>query len=70
VKTVILAVVLYGFETLSLTLREEHIIRIFEKRTLRIFGWKRDKTLESSRKLHNEELPNLCLSPDRIRMMK
>jgi hypothetical protein len=34
-KTVILPVVLYGCETWSLTLREEHRLRVFEKRVLR-----------------------------------
>jgi hypothetical protein len=29
-KTIILSVVLYGCETLSLTLREEHKVRVFE----------------------------------------
>jgi hypothetical protein len=38
-KIVILPVVLYGCETWSLTLREEHRLRAFEKRVLRrIFG--------------------------------
>jgi hypothetical protein len=42
-KTVILPVVLYGCETWSLTLREEHRLRVFENRMLRrIFGPKRD----------------------------
>jgi hypothetical protein len=42
-KTVILPVVLYRCETLSLTLREEHRLRVFENRVLRrIFGPKRD----------------------------
>jgi hypothetical protein len=37
-------VVLYGCETLSLTLREEHRLRVFENRVLRrIFGPKRDE---------------------------
>jgi hypothetical protein len=41
-KTVILPVVLYGCETWSLTLREEHRLRGFENRVLRrIFGPKR-----------------------------
>jgi hypothetical protein len=41
-KTVILPVVLYGCETLSLTIREEHRLRVFENRVLRrIFGRKR-----------------------------
>jgi hypothetical protein len=43
-KTVILPVVLHVCETLSLTLREEHGLSIFENRVLRrIFGPKRDE---------------------------
>jgi hypothetical protein len=43
-KTVILPVVLYGCETWSLTLREEHRLRVFENRVLRrIFGPKREE---------------------------
>jgi hypothetical protein len=42
-KTIILPVVLYGFETWSLALREEHEVRVFENRVLRrIFGPKTD----------------------------
>jgi hypothetical protein len=38
-RTIILPVVLYGFETRSLTLREEHRLRVFENRVFRrIFG--------------------------------
>jgi hypothetical protein len=38
-KTIILPMVLYGCETWSLTLKEEHRLRIFEKRVMRrIFG--------------------------------
>ena len=38
-RTIILHVVLYGCETWSLTLREEHRLRVFENRVLRrIFG--------------------------------
>jgi hypothetical protein len=45
-KTIILPVVLYGCETLSLTLREEHRLRMFENRVLRrIFGPKRDEVI-------------------------
>jgi hypothetical protein len=41
-KTIILPVVLYGCETWSLTLREEHRLKVFENRVLRrIFGPKR-----------------------------
>ena len=47
-RTIILPVVLYGCETWSLTLREEHRLRVFEKRVLRrIFGSKRDGVQES-----------------------
>ena len=42
-RTIILAVVFYGCETWSLTLRDEHRPRVFENRVLRrIFGPKRD----------------------------
>ena len=42
-RTIILPVVLYGCETWSLTLREEHRLRVFENRVLRrIFKPKRD----------------------------
>jgi hypothetical protein len=42
-KTIILPVVLYGCETWSLTVREEHNLRVIENRVLRrIFGKKRD----------------------------
>jgi hypothetical protein len=50
-----LPVVLYGCETLSLTLREEHRLRVFEYRVLRrIFGPKRNKVTGGGRKLCNE----------------
>jgi hypothetical protein len=43
-KTKILSVALYGCETWSLTLREEHRLRVFENRVLRRgFGLKRDE---------------------------
>jgi hypothetical protein len=42
-----LPVVLYGCETWSVTLREEHRLRVFGKRVLRrIFGPKRDEVME------------------------
>jgi hypothetical protein len=42
--TIILPVILYGCETWSLTLREEHRLRVFENKVLkRIFGPKRDE---------------------------
>jgi hypothetical protein len=64
-------VVLYGYETWSLTLREEHRLRVFENRVLRrIFGRKRDDVTGEWRKLHNEELRNLYSSPDIIRQVQ
>jgi hypothetical protein len=42
-------VVLYGCETWSLTLREEHKLRMFENRVLgRIFGPKSDGRVEKT----------------------
>jgi hypothetical protein len=64
-------VVLYGCETWSLTVREEHKLRVFENRVLRrIFGPKRDIVTRDWRKLHNEELHNLYSSPNIVRITK
>jgi hypothetical protein len=53
----ILRVVLCGSETLSLTLREERRLRVFENRVLRrIFGPKRDEVTGELRKLFNGRL--------------
>jgi hypothetical protein len=67
---IILSVVLYGSETWSLTLREEHRLRVFETRVLRIFGPKRGEVTGEWRKLHNEELRDLYSSPSIIRLIK
>jgi hypothetical protein len=70
-KTIILPVVLYGCETWSLALREEHRLGVFENRVLRrICGPKRDEVTGELRKLHNEELHNLYTSPNIIRQIK
>jgi hypothetical protein len=70
-RTIILPVVLYGYETWSLTVREEHKLRMFEDRVLRrMFGRKRDGVMRGRRKLHNEELHNLYSSPSIIRIIK
>jgi hypothetical protein len=55
-------VVLHGCETWSLTIREEH--------RLRIFGSKKDDVMGDWRKLHNEVLHNFHSSPSIIRMIK
>jgi hypothetical protein len=66
-----LHVVLYGCETLSLTLREKHRLRVFEHRVLmRIFGRKRDEVTGGWRKLHNEELHGLYSSPSIVRVIR
>jgi hypothetical protein len=66
-KIIILPVVLYGCETWSLTVREEHKLRVFENRVLRrIFGLKRDEVTGGWGKLHNEELHDLYSSPSII----
>jgi hypothetical protein len=63
-------VVLYGSETWSLTLREEHRLGVFVNRVLRrIFGRKRDEVTGEWRKLHNGELHDLYSSPSISRMM-
>jgi hypothetical protein len=55
----------------SLTLREEHRLRVFENRMLRrVFGPKRDEVTGGCRKLHIEELHSLYSSPNIIRMIK
>jgi hypothetical protein len=62
-KTIILPAVLYGCETWSLTLREEHRLRVSENRVLRrIFGPKSDEVTGGWRKLHNEQLHKLYSS--------
>jgi hypothetical protein len=62
---------LYGRETWSLTLREEHRLRVLENRVLRrIFGPMRDAVTGEWRKLHNEVLHKLYSSPDIFRQVK
>jgi hypothetical protein len=52
-------------------LREEHRVRVYEKRVLRrIFGPKRNEETGGWRKLYDAELHNLYSSRGVIRMMK
>jgi len=70
-RTIILPVVLYGCETLSLTLREERKLRVFENMVLRrIFGPTRDEVTAEWRRLHNEELNDLYCSPNIVWVIK
>jgi hypothetical protein len=71
IQYIILPVILYGCETWSLTLREEHRLRVFENKVLRrIFGPKRDEVTGGWRTLHNETLRDLYSSPSTIRIIK
>jgi hypothetical protein len=64
-------VVLYRCETWSLTLREEHRLRLFENRVLRrIFGPKRDEVIGGLTELHSKELRHLYSSPSITRIIK
>ena len=56
----VLPVVLYGCDTRSVTLREEHGLRVCEKRVLgKICGPKRKDITGNWRKLHYGELHDL-----------
>jgi hypothetical protein len=68
--TVIFPAVLYGCKTWSLTLREEHKLRVFENGVLRrIFGPKREED-GLWRKLHNDELHSLYFSLNTVMFIK
>jgi hypothetical protein len=55
----------------SLTLRDEHRLKVFENRALRrILGLKRNEAMGGWKKLHNEELHNLYSLPNIIGMTK
>ena len=57
--------------TVSLTLREERRLRVFENRVLRrTFGPKRDEVTGEWRKLRNGELNDLYRSPNIVRGIK
>ena len=67
----VMAVVLYGCETWSLTLREERRLSVFENRVLRkVFGPKRDEVTGEWRKLHNKELNDLYSLPNIVWVIK
>jgi hypothetical protein len=61
----------YECETWSLTLREEHRLRVFENRVQkRICGPKKDVVTGEWRKLNNKELNYLYYSPNVFRAIK
>jgi hypothetical protein len=70
-NTIILPTVLYGCETWSLTLREDHRLRVSENRFLRrIFEPKRGGVSGGWRKLHIEQLHHSYSLPSIITMIK
>ena len=70
-RTIILPVVLFGCETWSLILREEHSLRVSEKRVLRrIFGPNSVEVTGEWRKLHNEYLNDLYSSHNIVWLIK
>ena len=70
-RTIILPVVLYGCETWSLILREEHRLRVSENRVLGgILGHNSDEVTREWRKLHNGEPKYLYSSPSIVRVIK
>ena len=70
-RIIILPVVLYGWETWSLTRREGRMLRVFENMVLRtVFGPRRDEVTGEWRRLHNEELNDLYCSPNIVQVIK
>jgi hypothetical protein len=63
-RTIIFPAVFYGSEIWSLTLNEEHTPSMLEN------GVRWDKVTGEWRRLHNEELHDLCSSPNIIWMIK
>ena len=62
---------MYGCETWSLVLMEERRLRVYENRVLRgIYGPKTDEVTGEWRKVHNEELKDLCFSSNIVRVIK
>ena len=69
-RTIIFSVVLYEYESWSLTLREERKLRVFENMVLTIVGPRRDEVTGEWSRLHNDELNDLYSSPNIVRVIK
>jgi hypothetical protein len=70
-RTIILCAVLYGCEIWSLTLREEHRLRVFENRVLRrIFGARRDEVTGNGENYIMRSFMILYSSPNIVRVIK
>jgi len=68
--TVISPVPFYGCETLSLILREERRLRVFENSVLSIFGPMRDEVRGGWIKLYSKELNDLNCPSNIVRLIK
>jgi hypothetical protein len=65
-----LPAVLYGSETWTVTLTEEHRLRVSENRVpMKMFGPTRDETIGSWRKLHKEGFRKFYPSPNTYNYM-
>jgi hypothetical protein len=69
-KTIILPFALHGCKTWTLTLGEEHRLRVFENRVLRKISGSKTEEDGSWRKVHNDELHDLYSSPNIVRVIK
>jgi len=70
-KTIMLPVVLHVSETCSLMVQEEHILKAFDKRVLkRIYGPMEKEVARGWRTPHNQQLHNLYISPNIIKVTK
>ena len=62
---------MHGCETCSVTLREEHRLRVFDSRVLReVFGPMGDEGTGEWRRLNNGALDDLYCSPNIVRVIK
>jgi hypothetical protein len=62
---------LHGCENWSLTLREEHSLKVSENSILRrVCEPKRNELIDGRRQMHSEELHKLYSSPNIFRLMK
>jgi hypothetical protein len=69
-STIHLSVDLCRCETWSLTLRQEHRLRVFENSVLKsIFGPEVDKVVDKWKRLHSADLHGMCCSPNVIRVI-
>jgi hypothetical protein len=58
-----LLVVLYGYETWSFTLRQEHRLRVFENRVLRTEYGRKGDEMTGGEDLHNLNSSKISLGP-------